>query len=168
MTDRDQVDEILDHWRRERPELDASPIGVFGRVARIDRLLDSLLADFLGANGLTLGLFDVLAALRRTGAPYSAKPSVLAATSLLTSGGMTPRLDQLEELGLVVRVKDPADRRVVLAQLSDSGLGLIDKLIEDHLEWEASLLRDLSRDERDRLANLLRTVEAAMYADGSG
>ena len=59
MTERDQVDEILDNWQSERPELDASPIGVFGRVARIDRLLDSHLASFLGAHGLTLGLFDV-------------------------------------------------------------------------------------------------------------
>ena len=112
------------------------------------------------------GLFDVLAALRRLGAPHRAKPSVLAATSMLTSGGMTGRLDQLESMGLVKRISDPRDRRVMFAQLTTEGLELIDDLIEKHLAREAGLLSGLSESDRSRLADLLRTVEATMTHDG--
>lgn len=165
MSDRDHVDEILDQWAQQRPELDASPISVFGRIARIDRLLEAHLASFLGHHGLTLGLFDVLAALRRFGHPFRAKPSELADSSMLTSGGMTGRLDQLESMGLVKRISEPTDRRVMFAQLTDAGLELIDNIFEEHLAREAALLADLTMNERDRLASLLRTVEATMTRD---
>jgi len=161
----DHVDEILANWERERPELDASPIGVFGRIARIDRLLDAHLAEFLGTHDLTLGLFDVLAALRRQGPPYRAKPSVLATTSLLTSGGMTGRIDQLERQGLVKRVNDPDDRRVSFAELTSAGLELIDMLFEQHLDREAALLRELTPEEQIQLGAFLRAVEATMSSD---
>ena len=154
-----RVDEILAHWDRERPDLDPSPIGVFGRISIIDRLLKDRLGRFFAAHGLTLGLFDVLAALRRLGFPYRAKPSELALTTMLTSGGMTGRLDQLESLSLVKRVSDPEDRRVMFAQLSPEGLQLIDHLIELHLAQEAELLAELTAGERNRLAGLLRNLE---------
>lgn len=154
-----RVDEVLAHWGRERPDLDPSPIGVFGRIAIIDRMLEDRLGRFFAAHGLILGLFDVLAALRRLGFPYRAKPSELALVTMLTSGGMTGRLDQLERMGLVKRVSDPEDRRVMFAQLSPEGLELIDHLIEVHLAQEAELLADLSADERETLADLLRTLE---------
>lgn len=154
-----RVDEVLAHWGRERPDLDPSPIGVFGRIAIIDRMLEDRLGRFFAAHGLILGLFDVLAALRRLGFPYRAKPSELALVTMLTSGGMTGRLDQLERMGLVKRVSDPEDRRVMFAQLSPEGLELIDHLIEVHLAQEAELLADLSAKDRERLADLLRTLE---------
>lgn len=154
-----RVDEVLAHWGRERPDLDPSPIGVFGRIAIIDRLLEDRLGRFFAAHGLILGLFDVLAALRRLGFPYRAKPSELALVTMLTSGGMTGRLDQLERMGLVKRVSDPEDRRVMFAQLSPEGLELIDHLIEVHLAQEAELLADLSANQRETLADLLRTLE---------
>ena len=154
-----RVDEVLNHWGRERPDLDPSPIGVFGRIAIIDRMLEDRLGRFFAAHGLTLGLFDVLAALRRLGFPYRAKPSELASVTMLTSGGMTGRLDQLEKLSLVKRVSDPEDRRVMFAQLSPEGLELIDHLIEVHLAQEAELLTVLSAEDRETLATLLRTLE---------
>lgn len=154
-----RVDEVLAHWGRERPDLDPSPIGVFGRIAIIDRMLEDRLGRFFAAHGLILGLFDVLAALRRLGFPYRAKPSELALVTMLTSGGMTGRLDQLERMGLVKRVSDPEDRRVMFAQLSPEGLELIDHLIEVHLAQEAELLADLTSENRERLADLLRTLE---------
>lgn len=154
-----RVDEVLAHWGRERPDLDPSPIGVFGRIAIIDRMLEDRLGRFFAAHGLTLGLFDVLAALRRLGFPYRAKPSELASVTMLTSGGMTGRLDQLENLNLVKRVSDPEDRRVMFAQLSPEGLELIDHLIKVHLAQEAELLDVLSAEDRETLTTLLRTLE---------
>ena len=161
----DPVDDILEQWRRERPDLDPSPIGIFGRIARIDRILDDVIAQLLRPAGLTLGLFDVLAALRRRGHPYRAKASELATTTMLTSGGMTGRLDQLEALGLVTRIDDPEDRRVVIAELTPQGLDLIDRLMAEHLEREARLLGDLEPGDRVTLSRLLGTLEGTMHEE---
>ena len=130
----DHVEVILEQWARQRPDLDPAPIGIFGRISRIDRLFEQSMAEFLRPHGLTLGLFDVMAALRRRGEPFQARPSELAETVMLTSGGMTGRLDQLEQLGLVVRVADSDDRRVMLARLSAEGRALIDGLMAEHLD----------------------------------
>lgn len=158
----DRVDSILEQWASERPDLDASPIGIFGRISRIDRLFEQSMAEFLRPFGLTLGLFDVLAALRRNGEPFQAKPSELAAMTMLTSGGMTGRLDQLENLNLVLRVPDPDDRRVMMAQLSGEGTELIDRLMGEHLERERSRLEWLQAGEPEDFASYLRKLEASL------
>ena len=164
----DRVDSILEQWASERPDLDASPIGIFGRISRIDRLFEQSMAEFLRPFGLTLGLFDVLAALRRNGEPFQAKPSELAAMTMLTSGGMTGRIDQLEQLNLVYRVPDPDDRRVMMAQLSDEGKELIDRLMGEHLERERARLQWLQAGEPEEFAGFLRMLEASLRSlDGS-
>lgn len=165
----DRVDSILEQWASERPDLDPSPIGIFGRISRIDRLFEQSMAEFLRPHGLTLGLFDVLAALRRNGKPFQAKPSDLAAMTMLTSGGMTGRLDQLEKLNLVLRVPDPDDRRVMMAQLSPAGRNLIDRLMVEHLERERDRLEWLQTGEPEEFAGYLRKLEASLRSlDGRG
>lgn len=163
----DHVDLILSQWARERPDLDATPIGIFGRISRIDRLFEQAMAEFLRPYGLTLGLFDVLAALRRLGAPFQARPSDLAETVMLTSGGMTGRLDQLEQLGLVVRVPDPDDRRGMLAQLSSGGHDLIDGLMAKHLDRWLTPLGWLRIGELEAFAGYLRELEATVRTTSS-
>lgn len=158
----DRVDSILEQWASERPDLDASPIGIFGRISRIDRLFEQSMAGFLRPHGLTLGLFDVLAALRRNGEPFQAKPSELAAMTMLTSGGMTGRVDQLEKLNLIRRVPDPDDRRVMMAQLSPKGKSLIDQLMGEHLERERDRLEWLHDGESEEFAGYLRMLEASL------
>ena len=158
----DRVDSILKQWASERPDLDVSPIGIFGRISRIDRLFEQSMAEFLRPYGLTLGLFDVLAALRRSGEPFEVKPSDLAAMTMLTSGGMTGRLDQLEKLNLVRRVPDPDDRRVMLARLSPEGRDLIDRLMGEHLERERTRLEWLHDGESEDFAGYLRKLEASL------
>lgn len=165
----DRVDAILKQWAGERPDLDASPIGIFGRISRIDRLFEQSMAEFLRPHGLTLGLFDVLAALRRSGEPFQAKPSDLAAMTMLTSGGMTGRVDQLENLNLIRRVPDPDDRRVMMAQLSPAGRELIDRLMGEHLERERARLEWLRDGESADFAGYLRKLEASLRSlDGEG
>ena len=158
----DHVDSILEQWGRERPDLDATPIGIFGRISRIDRLFEQSMAEFLRPHGLTLGLFDVLAALRRLGEPFQAKPSDLAETVMLTSGGMTGRLDHLEQLGLVVRLPDSEDRRVMLARLSAEGRELIDGLMAKHLDRWLTHLARLRTGELETFAGFLRQLEATL------
>ena len=158
MAERDGVDAILEQWRRERPELDHSPIGVVGRISRLARELESRLEPIYREHGLEPGWHDVLATLRRTGPPYRLRPSDFTGALMLTSSGTTKRLDRLEQAGLVARTADPSDRRGVLITLTDEGRALIDRVTEAHMANEARLLEGLSEADRDRLAGLLREL----------
>jgi DNA-binding MarR family transcriptional regulator len=162
MTERDGVDEIIEQWRRERPELDSSPIGVVGRVSRLARELEQRLEPVYRAHGLEPGWHDVLATLRRTGPPYQLRPSEFSGALMLTSSGTTKRLDRLEQAGLIARAPDPADRRGVVITLTEDGRKLIDAVTEAHLDNERSLLATLSQAEQDRLAALLRKLQLGL------
>jgi DNA-binding MarR family transcriptional regulator len=158
MAETDGVDAIIEQWRRERPELDHSPIGVVGRVSRLARELEARLEPVYREHGLEPGWHDVIATLRRTGPPYQLRPSDFTGSLMLTSSGTTKRLDRLERAGLIERAPDPDDRRGVIITLTDAGHDLIDRVTEAHLANEARLLEGLSAVERDRLAALLRKL----------
>lgn len=162
----DAVDEILAQWRRVRPDLDPTPMGVFGRIARILTQSRAQLSALLDRHGLTLASFDVLANLRRSGPPYRKAPSELAATSMLSPAGVTFRLDKLAEAGLIRRVPSEHDRRVVFAELTPDGLALIDEVIGAHLDQEHRMLAALDPAEVVALADLLRRLEHSVRASG--
>ena len=151
----DHVGRIMAQWAAERPDLDVSPQGVIGRLHRLSQHLHDELRPVFAAAGLSDGDFDVLAALRRAGAPYELSPGELAATTMVTSGAVTKRVDRLEAAGLVRRAVDPADARSRRVRLTDQGVGLIDRLFEQHMANEHRLVSGLSDLERTRLAALL-------------
>jgi DNA-binding MarR family transcriptional regulator len=159
---RDGVDLILEQWRRERPDLDHSPIGVIGRVSRLARELEQRLEPVYREHGLEPGWHDVLATLRRTGPPFRMRPSEFTGALMLTSSGTTKRLDRLEQAGLIERAPDPDDRRGVIISLTPKGRALIDRLTEAHMENERRLLAALSDAERRRLADLLRKLQLGL------
>jgi DNA-binding MarR family transcriptional regulator len=156
--ERDGVDEILAQWRRERPDLDPSPIGVVGRVSRLARELERRLEPVYRDHGLEPGWHDLLATLRRTGPPFRMRPTDLMDALMLTSSGTTKRLDRLERAGLVAREPDPGDRRGTLIALTAKGRELIDGVTPAHLANESSLLAALAPAEREQLAALLRKL----------
>ena len=162
MTEKDGVDLILEQWQRERPELDHSPIGVVGRVSRLARELDARLEPVYRDHGLEPGWHDVLATLRRSGPPFRLRASEFSGALMLTSSGITKRLDRLEQAGLIKRDPDPHDRRGVLITLTPAGIELIDSVTEAHMANEARLLSALSEAERDRLAALLRKLRLGL------
>lgn len=159
---KDAVDEILRQWAVERPDLDVSAMGVFGRLSRAARLLDKLLAQTFRRYGLNGGEFDVLAALRRAGEPYSLTPTELYRSMMLSSAAMTNRIDRLENRKLVAREPDPEDRRGVRIRLTREGFGLIEDAVAAHVEGEERLLAALSAQEREYLAELLARLTASM------
>lgn len=164
---RDAVDDIVDQWAAMRPEVDASSIGVFGRVTRVyltQRYLQRTLHD---RHGLTPAVFDVLSNLRRSGPPHRNTAGALAESSLLTSGGITFRIDKMESDGLVRRVRSDEDRRVVYAELTEAGLKKIDEVFEDYIALEEQMLGALTSDERATLAALLRKL-AYSVTEASG
>lgn len=154
----DHVDEILAAWRRERPDLNLAPLGLFGRLFRVVHLADAALAQQLARHGLQPGWFDLLAALRRAGAPYELNPTELMRATLLSSGGVTKRLDRLEKAGLVERRPDPADRRGTLVRLTRRGKAVVDRAIETHVASEERLLGSLAAADRRALDDLLRAL----------
>jgi DNA-binding MarR family transcriptional regulator len=154
----DGVDHILEQWRRERPDLDPSPIGVVGRISRLARDLEARLEPVYKAHGLEPGWHDVLATLRRSGPDHRLRVTDLTEATMLTSSGTTKRLDKLEREGLIRREPDPGDRRGTLISLTDAGHELIDGVTAAHLANEKRLLSALSEDEQRQLANLLRKL----------
>lgn len=155
---RDHVDRILEQWRTERPDIDATPMGVIGRITRASRLLERNLSKHFAGHDLQLWEFDILATLRRTGPPYRLTAGALVDSSMVTSGAITNRIDRLTAKGLVTRETDPASRRSVLITLTDSGRRLVDDVVDDHVDLETALLTTLSPDEQEHLAALLRKL----------
>jgi DNA-binding MarR family transcriptional regulator len=160
--ERDGVDLILEQWQRERPDLDSSPIGVIGRVSRLARELEQRLEVVYREHGLESGWHDVLATLRRTGAPFRLRPTDLTDATMLTSSGTTKRLDRLEQAGLIAREPDPDDRRGTLIRLTPAGRRLIDKVTEAYLANEKRLVGALTAAERRQLADLLRKLQTGL------
>ncbi len=156
----DGVDAILAQWERERPELDVSPMGIFGRMVRLARLQRASSEARMRDSGLNAAAFDVLATLRRSGEPYALTPSQLADAVMVTSGGMTGQVDRLTASGFVEREPDPDDRRSVRVRLTAAGRAAVDRAVVDHLAAEEDLLAPLTPVERRRLAALLRKLLA--------
>ena len=137
---RDEVDDLADAWRRERPDLDLSPIEVFSRISRLSRRLDLARRQSFTEQHLESWEFDVLAALRRAGEPFELSPGRLLRETLVTSGTMTNRVDRLAARELVQRLADPSDRRGVLVRLTDQGKTTVDSAFGALLARERDLL----------------------------
>lgn len=157
---RDQVDALLDAWRRERPDLDVTPMEVLSRISRLAHHLDRRRASAFSAHGLESWEFDVLAALRRSGVPYQLTPGQLLRETLVTSGTMTNRVDRLAARNLVSRDDHPGDRRGVLVRLTDSGRDTVDAALADLLDAERAMLTDLPDSDRKQLVAALRRLLA--------
>ncbi len=154
---RDHIDDILAQWHRERPDLDVAPMGLLGRLFLVAQKADTALTEELGRFNLQPGWFDLCAALRRAGPPYELNPTQLMRATMLSSGGITKRLDRLVEAGLVERRPDPDDRRGTLVRLTRRGKATIDRAVAAHVANDERLLRSLTTTERRALDGLLRT-----------
>jgi DNA-binding MarR family transcriptional regulator len=154
----DYVDQMLEDWGRERPDLDLSPLGIFGRISRVSRRLDSDFSKMFRAHGMTTWAFYVLAALARSGPPYEMTPTDLYRSLLVSSGVMTNRIARLERLGFVKRVPDPADGRGVRVALMREGREAVNVAIEHHNLNEHQMLAILSSEERRAMASSLRKL----------
>lgn len=154
----DEVDLIVRSWERERPDLDFAPLRVLSRVDRLSRHLDAARRRAFAGSGLEAWEFDVLAALRRAGAPFTLSPKQLLAETLVSSGTMTNRIDRLVARALVRRETDPNDGRGILVVMTATGARAVDDAIAALLSAEAELLSAISEGDQDRLSGLLRRL----------
>ena len=152
----DAVDALLEAWSLARPDLDPAALGLVGRVIVLAEHLERSVEAALAPHGLALGPFDILATLRRQGPRGALAPSQLLRSVMLSSGGMTNRLDKLEAAGLIVRRQDPDDRRGVVVELTAKGCKLIDAATATRFAEAEASLPDLSAKEKEALADLLR------------
>ncbi|WP_432174944.1 MarR family winged helix-turn-helix transcriptional regulator [Streptomyces sp. Tue6028] len=156
--DKDAVDAIIEQWAAVRPDLDTTAMEVFGRIFRLSRAMGDRMEKAYTRFGISRGEFDVLATLRRSAAPYTLSPRQLSATLMLTTGGMTGRLDKLERAGLLRRSPDPHDRRGLQVTLTDEGLRLIDEAVGAGLAVQTDALAGLDEARAAQLADLLRRL----------
>ncbi len=155
----DRAAKAIEQWKRERPDLDVSPMGVLGRLNEASSLIArERLAPLFARYGLQAGEFDVLATLRRSGSPYALTPTALYEATMVTSGAMTNRLDRLEASGLIARAPHPNDRRGIVVRLTEKGLALIDEAVTAHVANEHEILAVLTRTEQEALSRLLEKL----------
>lgn len=157
----DRVDRILAQWHRERPDLDVSAMGLLGRLGRLSTHIGREIEKTFAERGLSSSSFDVLATLRRSGPPFRLSPGDLLATTMVSSGTMTNRIDQLEKAGLVERLDNPDDRRGVIIALTEEGLKRVDEAATAHVSNQQRVVAELSPEERANLDALLRKYLAA-------
>ena len=155
---RDEVDRLVEAWARERADLDLRPMEVLSRVSRLSHHLDRARRLAFSEHGIESWEFDVLAALRRAGAPYELSPGRLLKETLVTSGTMTNRVDRLLTRGYVERHPDRRDRRGVIVRLTPEGMKAVDAALDDLLDHERALLAELPRADRGSLASQLRAL----------
>lgn len=155
---KDNIDELKDDWKRQRPELNAEPMGIVLRIQSLAKLLGTQTSERLEDFNLQWWQYDVLSALRRQGRPYVLAASELAQEAMLTSGAMTNRIDRLEKAGLIQRLSDKSDGRRVLVRLTVRGKKLIDSATEARFEVANRAMRGLNLEQRQQLADLLRDL----------
>lgn len=164
-TEPDHVDEILEQWNRERPNIDVSAMAIIGRLTRLEKLIRPRLNEEFARHDLESWEFDVLATLVRNGEPHQLTPGELLKSMMITSGAMTNRLDRLESRGFVKRIKSPTDGRQVLVTLTSKGLEKADLALAGHAANELALVAKLEPTQRSQLVELLRILHHAVAQD---
>jgi len=157
-----EVTSLLEAWETERPGLDMSSLRISLPLRRAMEGAETRRAVILARHNVTPAMLDLLVALRRSGPPYVRTPSELARALVLSAGGVSQRLERLEQVGLIERQNDVQDRRVVYVRLTDKGLRALDALIDEYMDHEERLLAGLTQRERDQLARLLLRLNASI------
>lgn len=157
-TQRDAVDRIVSEWAQANASMDVSPVEIIGRVSRLSRIIDRRLAENFAAHDIESWMFDVMATLRRIGAPHELSAGELVRQTMVTTGAMTNRIDRLEKRGFVKRVASQVDRRSVTVQLTGAGLRKVDEVAVTHYELEHQLIGELPAAKRKDLQDSLRAL----------
>lgn len=163
--EQDAVDAIAAQWHKELPALAAENMILIGRLKRCAAQIDRELERVFAAHGLGGGLFDVLATLRRSGAPYTLTPTELYSSLMVSSGTISTRLKKLEAEGWIERLPNPEDARSLLVRLSASGKERIEQAVCPHVANEQRLLDKLDPATRQRLEQDLKSWLAILESD---
>jgi DNA-binding MarR family transcriptional regulator len=164
----DHVERARAQWAQELPDLDTTPMAIFGRAYRLTRLLAPGIEASFAAFGLDRGEFDVIATLLRSGPPYRLTPTDLYATLMVPSGSLTHRLGRLEKADLVARRPSAEDGRSLAVELTKEGRRRAEAAFRADMDSEMKYLAHLDESEIARLAALLRKLNRAIEEEMSG
>ena len=159
---KDWTDNLLQRWTLVRPGLDMNVYQVTARISRIGQHIARRQDEVFGRFGLNRGEVGVLSALRVAGPPHRLSPTRLFKGLMLSSAGMTSRIDRLERRGYVRRLPDATDRRGVLVELTDSGRKVLEEAVVANTRSERQLLGDLNPKELASLSKILREILGAI------
>ncbi len=154
----DRVDKIIKQWHQERPDLDVGPMQIIGRIKQLSQYFSREMGKTFSAHGLNAASFDVLATLRRSGPPYSLSPGDLMDSTMVTSGTMTNRINQLVTAGLVERTKNCQDARGFVISMTNEGHKLIDQVLIEHVKTQSQLTAVLTEKDKKSLNSILRKL----------
>lgn len=155
---RDEVDAIVAAWKRERGDLDPSPLFIFSRLLRLGRHLDKFRRSAFADHGLEPWEFEMLSLLRRQGEPWELAPSQFMSDLLVPSGTLTHRISVMVDHGFAVRHQSADDRRVKYVRATPLGIERVDAAMNDLLRSEAAMAQHLSPGDQDELARILREL----------
>jgi DNA-binding MarR family transcriptional regulator len=161
----DRAERARRQWQKEMPEIAdrLSPMVLLGRLNEAAQVMKrEFLAPAYEKIGLKTGEFDVLATLVRSGPPYKLTPTELYRSTMMSSGGMTARLDKLEKAGLIERRPHPDDRRALTVCLTDRGLDLIRSQMTDYVGVQHDAVDGLDAGEQQQLSDLLEKLLRAV------
>jgi DNA-binding MarR family transcriptional regulator len=158
----DHVARLRAAWARERPDIDTQGMAILGRARRIVLASRGPIEAVFTRFDLDAGEFDVLASLRRAGAPYRLRPTELFQQLMISSGGLTDRLSRLDRRGLIARVPSDQDRRSLIVELTVAGKTLVEAAFEADMAVESRLIAGLTEEERRSLADLLAKLAVAI------
>jgi DNA-binding MarR family transcriptional regulator len=156
----DHIARLREAWRRERPDIDTEGMAILGRARRITLLARGPIEATFTRFGCDSGEFDVLASLRRAGSPYRLRPTELFESLMISSAGLTDRLQRLQAQGLIARRPSLEDKRSLMVELTRKGLELVDAAFTADMRLEKELISGLSGAERKTLAVLLAKLAA--------
>jgi len=156
--DSDIIDILIAEWKKERPELDVEAMQVVGRILKLSKVLEKRTNKALKESNIYYTDLDVLATIRRSGAPYELSPKQLMKSVLITSGAMTALLDRLTKLELIYRAPDAKDGRIKLAGLTEKGIKIIDEAIVIRFRDAKSVVAVFDKAEHKELAVLLKKL----------
>jgi DNA-binding MarR family transcriptional regulator len=158
---RDALDDTLEIWAREIPDLDPLTEGIIERIQDLAYNVNQAMDETLKTYDLDRRSFHLLGRLRRHGPPYRVSAGKLSDELRLSTGAMTNRLDRMEKAGLIRRLPDPNDRRATLIEPTEAGHAAWDRTVGAQARREAQFIGVLSPAEKVRLHDLLRALMSA-------
>lgn len=156
-TDNDFVDKLIREWLDTVPSLDLSGLPVIARIVRMSHYISQFVDANFARYNLNVGEFEVLAALARN-PDRQLSPKDLQKKILISSGGLSNRINRLEAKKYIVRMPDPSDRRGVIVKITPEGRKLTLEVVVTHVAIEKALIEGLNGDDQEQLASLLKKL----------
>jgi DNA-binding MarR family transcriptional regulator len=164
MPAQDGIDERRSQWKAELPDVDTRGMAILGRARWITLTARPPIEAVFKAHDLDSGEADVLFSLLRSGPPYRLRPTELFRALMISSGGLTDRLNRLTKAGLIQRVAAEGDGRSMLVELTEEGIRRASEAFQEDMAVEAAMLEGLTEEEQTQLANLLRKLALTITA----